>query len=205
VDDNVPYLDPAPPHWAATGLAYIVVAVVALAALTSITVHIPATLSTDFVLTPCSGDLLAHQLETGAAFIDKADLAAEVTCAGEKLQAKLSVPEAGSGRLRPGQRVVLLYEAFPYGRYGPRYGTVRWLGTATANGAQRRIIHGFADIDDPIIVVDGQPRPLRAGMGGSAKIVLERRPLIDFALHPLHQFKESFAAPRGRTGREQRS
>jgi hypothetical protein len=99
----------------------------------------------------------------------------------------------------------LLYEAFPYGRYGPRYATVRWLGTTVPNGAQVRVFHGFADLDEQIIVVDGYPRSLRAGMGGTAKIVLGRRALVDFALHPLRQFKQSFAAPPAPTHREQRS
>jgi hypothetical protein len=205
MNDNVPYLDSTPPHWAANGLAYVVIAGVALLVLISITVRVPETLSTEFVLTRCSGDFLARQLETGTALIEQADLAAELACAGEKLQAKLAVPEAGSGRLRPGQRVVLLYEAFPYGRYGPRYGTVRWLGTALTNGARFRAFHGFADLDEQIIIVDGYRRPLRPGMSGTAKIVLDRRPLVDFALYPLRQFKQSLAAPLERTGREQRS
>jgi membrane fusion protein len=201
VDDNAPYLDPTPPHWVASGLAYIVIGIAALATVGLVAVRVPETLSSGFVLTRCSGDLLARQLETGAAFIDQPDLAAELACAGKKLQAKLALPDTDSGRLRPGQRVILLYDAFPYGRYGPRYGTVRWLGTAMTDEAQSRPI-GFADLHEQFVVVGGEPRPLRTGMRGSAKIVLDRRPLIDFALRPLRQFRESFTAPGERAGRE---
>jgi membrane fusion protein len=202
METAVPYLDSTPPHWAANGLAYVIVAIAAFAALGSVTVGIPETLSTSFVLTPCSGALLARQIEAGEAFIDESDLTAELACAGEKLQAKLALPEAESGRLRPGQRVILLYEAFPYGRYGARYGTLRWVGAAVVDGAQRRAVHGFADIDEQTILVDGRLRPLRAGMSGGAKVLLDRRPLVAFALDPLRQLKQSFAAPPDRPPRQ---
>ena len=195
MDEEVSFLETRPPHWAANGLAYLVIAVVALAAVAAVAVQVPETISSPFVLVPCSGALLRQQVEASEAYIDEGDLPSELACAGEKLQAKLILPESGSARIQPGQGVTLLYDAFPYGRYGVRYGTVRWVSSTAAHSQNSRSFYAFADIDDKTIKVDGRPRPLHAGMGSTARIVLGKRPLISYALDPLRQLKESFAEP----------
>jgi len=206
LEDNPPFLDPKPPHWAANGLAYLVILVVALAAVAAVAVQVPETVSGPFLLTPCSGTLLRQQVKASEAFVEQGDLPSELACAGEKLQAKLSLPESGSARVRPGQGVKLLYDAFPYGRYGVRYGTVRWVSFAGVDDAQNsRSVHAFADLEDKAIMVDGLPRPLRAGMRGTARIVLGQRSLISYAFEPLRQLRESFAEPPQRPAREKPS
>jgi adhesin transport system membrane fusion protein len=204
-EDTPPFFDPTPPHWAANGLAYLVIAVVAIATMAAVVVQVPETLSSPFILTPCSGALLRRQIEASDAYAVEGDLPSELACAGEKLQAKLTLPESGSVRIRPGQVATLLYDAFPYGLYGVRYGTIRWAGSAVVDSQNSRNFHAFADIDDKTILVDGQPRPLRAGMRGTAKIVLGKRSLISYAFEPLRQLKESFAEPPERPAREKPS
>jgi len=204
-DDTPPFLDLTPPHWAANGLAYLVIALVALAGVAAVAVKVPETVSSPFLLAPCSGMLLRQQLERSEAFIDEGDLPSALTCAGERLQAKLTLREAGSARVQPGQGVTLLYDAFPYGRYGVRYGTVRWVSSEGVGAQDGRSFYAFADIEDEAIMVDGHPRPLRAGMRGTAKVVIGKRPLISYALEPLRQLKESFAEPPQRPAKEKRS
>lgn len=205
-EDNPPFLDSEPPHWAANGLAYLVILVVALASVAAVAVQVPETVSSPFVLTPCSGTLLRQQVKASEVFVEQGDLPSELACAGEKLQAKLTLPESGSARVRPGQGVKLLYDAFPYGRYGVRYGTVRWVSFAAVDDSKNsRSFHAFADLDDKAIMVDGQPRPLRAGMRGTAKIVLGKRSLITYAFEPLRQLRESFAEPPRRPASEKPS
>jgi len=204
-EDNPPFLDPRPPHWAANSLAYLVILVVALATIAAVAVQVPETVSSPFLLTPCSGTLLRQQVEASEAFVDEGDLPSELACAGEKLQAKLTLPESGSARVRPGQGVTLLYDAFPYGRYGVRYGTVRWVSSAGIESQNGRSFHAFVDTDDKAITVDGRPRPLRAGMRGTAKIVLGKRSLITYAFEPLRQLRESFAEPPQRPAGEKPS
>jgi multidrug efflux pump subunit AcrA (membrane-fusion protein) len=155
------------------------------------------------VLAPCSGTLLRQQVKAAEAFVNEGDLLSELACAGEKLQAELMVPQSGAARLRIGQGVKLLYDAFPFGRYGVRYGTVRWVSPASVSSDNGRGFHALADIEDEAIMVDGQPRPLRAGMRGTAQIVLGRRSLISYAFEPLRQLKESFAEPPPRPTKEQ--
>jgi len=154
------------------------------------------------VLAPCSGTIFKLQIKAADAFVNAGDLLSELACAGERLQADLTVPQAGTARVRAGQGIKLLYDAFPYGRYGVRYGTVRWIGPASAGSENNTGFHAFADIEDEAIIVDGQPRPLRAGMRGTAKIVLGKRSLITYAFEPLRQLRESFAEPPQRPAKD---
>ena len=204
-EDTPPFLDSTPPHWAANGLAYLVIAVVALATVAAVAVQVPETVSSPFVLAPCSGTLLRQQVKALEALVKEGDLPSELGCPGGKLQAVLTVPQLGTARVRPGLGVKLLYDAFPYGRYGVRYGTLRWMSPASVDSENGRDFHAFADIEDEAIMVDGQPQPLRPGMRGTAKIVFGKRSLISFAFEPLRQLKESFAEPPQRPSREKPS
>lgn len=205
MDEEVPFLDTRPPHWAANGLAYLVMAVVAIATMAVVVVQVPETVSSPFVLAPCSGSLLRQQAKALEAFVEEGDLPAELACPGATLQAVLTVPQSGTARVRPGRGVKLLYDAFPYGRYGIRYGTVRWVSPASVDAENNPGFHAFADIEDEAIMVDGQPLPLRAGMRGTAKIVIGRRSLMSYAFEPLRQLRESFAEPPQRPAREKPS
>jgi membrane fusion protein len=145
------------------------------------------------VFAPCPGTILRLHIKAAEAYVNEGDLLGELACAGDRLQAELTVPQAGAARVRPGHGVKLLYDAFPYQRYGVRYGTVRWISPATISSQNGAGFRGFADVEDEAIVVDGQPRPLRAGMRGTAKVVVGRRSLITYAFEPLRQLKESFS------------
>ena len=204
-EDTPPFLDPTPPHWAANGLAYLVIAVVAIATVAAVVVQVPETVSSPFVLAPCSGSLLRQHVKALEALVNEGDLPSELACPGAKLQAVLTVPQSGTARVLPGRGIKLLYDAFPYGRYGIRYGTVRWVSPASVDAENNPGFHAFADIEDEAIMVDGQPLPLRAGMRGTAKIVLGKRSLISYAFEPLRQLKESFAEPPQQPAREKPS
>ena len=142
---------------------------------------------------PCAGTLLRVRVNAPGAFVREGDILGEVACQGSKLQGELMVPEAGVPLVQRGQGVKLRFDAFPYQRYGVRFGTVRWLGpsgvTAQDSGAFRAIV----DLGDSTIRVRGKQRPLLPGMGGQADIVVGRRSLVSYAFEPLRALKESFA------------
>jgi membrane fusion protein len=142
---------------------------------------------------PCAGAILRLRVKSPGAFVPEGEVLCELACAGERLQAELTVPQSGVGRLKPGQGVKLLYDAFPYQRYGVRYGTGRWVSPASAMSADGSVFHAFVDIAEEAILVEGQPRPLKTGMRGAAKIVVGRRPVLAYAFEPLRQLKESIA------------
>ncbi len=172
------FLDTDPPHWVARGLAGVLILLFATALIASIAIRIPEAVSGRFTLVPAATD------------------SARTASAG-RLQGELQVPESGLARLRPGLGVKLLYDAFPYQRYGVRYGTVRWVGLDSVGeivaGREHGAFRALIDLADTAIRVDGQPRALLAGMGGEARVVVGRRSLASYALEPIHQLRESVA------------
>jgi biotin carboxyl carrier protein len=144
------------------------------------------------VTAPCAGTVLTLAVKGVGAYVHDGDVLGELACSGERLEAELLVPESGIGRIKPGQGVKLLYDAFPYERYGVKYGTVRWVSPSSVESAQGRRFRALADIDTESVRVDNQPRRLVAGMGGTARVVVGRRSIISAAFAPLRQLQEAF-------------
>ncbi|HSB26473.1 MAG TPA: HlyD family efflux transporter periplasmic adaptor subunit [Pyrinomonadaceae bacterium] len=138
---------------------------------------------------PCAGTILRMYIKDSGAVLHEGETVADLVCEGESLQAELSIPENGLGKLKSGQGVKLKYDAFPYQRYGVKYGTVAWLSPA-ADGATFRAHVSLTERD---VFVQGQAQPLIAGMSGKAEIVVGNRSLIEFVLEPLRQLKENYA------------
>jgi membrane fusion protein len=129
------------------------------------------------------------------------DVVAEVVCTGERLEAQLVLPQRRLALVRPGQTVKLLYEAFPYERFGARYATLRWVSPVSTAGASETTFRALADLDEDAVVVQGQRRPLLPGMAGTAAVIVGRRSLASYAFAPLRQIREAFAtAPPRRSG-----
>ena len=140
---------------------------------------------------PCAGTILRLHVKNGGAVLGEGEAVAEMVCAGETLQAQLRVPEAGVGKLRIGQGVKLKYDAFPYQRYGVRYGKVAWLSPAAVETKEGAQFKAQVEIADAGMLAQGQSRPLRAGMSGKAEIVIGSRSLIEYVFEPLRQLKEN--------------
>lgn len=147
-----------------------------------------------FVLTaPCAGTLLRLRVNAAGAVVREGDTLAEVACQGAPLQGELVLPQAGVPLVQKGQGVKLRFDAFPYQRYGVRFGTVRWLGPAGLSAQDSGAFRAIVDLSESSIRVRGKMRPLLPGMGGQADIVVGRRSLVSYAFEPLRALKESFA------------
>jgi len=109
------------------------------------------------------------------------------------LQALLFVPTRAIGFIRPGQKVRLLYEAFPFQRFGTYSGKVvsvsKTILSESDVGApvqlQEPAYKVVAALDRPDVDANGQKIPLQAGMLLRADILLERRELVRWLLDPL--------------------
>jgi multidrug efflux pump subunit AcrA (membrane-fusion protein) len=147
---------------------------------------------TQFITTaPCSGTLVKLHVKTTQALVSEGEILCEIACAGERLQAELQIPQAGAGRVKTGQPVKLLYDAFPYQQFGVKFANLRWISPTTSTADFRAL----ADLDDESINVLGQPAPLKAGMGGRAEVVIAKRSLISIAFDPIRQLRENMASP----------
>jgi multidrug efflux pump subunit AcrA (membrane-fusion protein) len=144
---------------------------------------------------PCAGAVLRLAVNAPGAVVQDGDVLAELACAGEQLQAEVSVAPSGAGRIAPGQVVRLLYDAFPYQRYGIKRGTVRWVSPASVIVKDRPVFRVLVDIEEHAVRVKGETRALMAGMGGRADVVVGRRSLVSYAFEPIRMLRESLADP----------
>lgn len=150
---------------------------------------------------PCAGTVLQLRVSTTGAVVQEGDVLSDVACSGQLLQAELAVPPGAVARLRAGQGVKMLYDAFPYQRYGVRHGRVRWVSPAAITGPTGvTSFRALVDLEDEGIQVDGQVRPYLPGMGGEVRVIVGRRSLVSYAFEPIRQLRESMAeAPSGET------
>jgi membrane fusion protein len=140
---------------------------------------------------PYAGTILRLHVKNSGAVLHEGETVAELVNVGERLHAELKVPEAGMGKLKAGQGVKLKYDAFPYQRYGVKYGQVAWLSPATVESKEGASFRAHVEISQGELFIQGQSRPLSAGMSGKAEIVIGKRSLIEYIFEPLRQLKEN--------------
>jgi multidrug efflux pump subunit AcrA (membrane-fusion protein) len=147
------------------------------------------------VSAPCAGSVLRLRVKSAGAFVRTGDVLCELAGSGDRLEAELTVPPVGAGRIAVQQTVKLYYDAFPYQRHGVKYGTIRWVSPAGTGDNDHHDFRALAGCRDEKYIVDGQERKLRAGMCGRAEILVGRHALISYAFEPLRQLKESMDGP----------
>ena len=141
---------------------------------------------------PIDGRVANVQVKVGQAADPKKPLL-DILPLESPLQAVLFVPTRAIGFIRPGQNVRLLYEAFPYQRFGTYSGKVASVSetilaeTDAGSPVQLRepAYKVVAALDRPDVDANGQKVPLQAGMLLRADILLERRELVRWLLDPI--------------------
>lgn len=112
---------------------------------------------------------------------------------GSELQAHLLVPSRASGFLEMGQEVRLRYDAFPYQRFGFGEGRVTGISRTTYAPGQlaapvpfeQSVYRVAVRLDAQTVEAYGAEHPLQPGMTIQGDLVLDRRPLLAWALDPL--------------------
>ena len=105
------------------------------------------------------------------------------------LRARLVVSEAGLPKLAVGQRVRLFVDAFPYQRYGVVNAKLDWVSPSAVTSSEGLHFIALASLDNS--ESRRRPLPLRAGMGGQARIVVGQRTMIEYAFEPIRQLREN--------------
>ncbi len=113
--------------------------------------------------------------------------------AGGELQAELYVPTRAVGFIKQGQETQLLYDAFPYQRFGTFPGTVDRISNAIvrpedAPGPLRITEPAYrvrVKLPHQRVQVAGEEIPLQPGMVLRANIILERQALIAWVIAPV--------------------
>lgn len=104
--------------------------------------------------------------------------------------AELYVPTGAAGFLSPGQEVRLAIEAYPYQRYGTIQGRIASISRAAVarpapNGGTTPVFLVTVRLARSGISIAGRSQPLLPGMTLSARIVTERRSLIEWLFEPI--------------------
>jgi membrane fusion protein len=118
--------------------------------------------------------------------------------AGSTLQAELLVPSRAIGFVEPGSRVVLRYQAFPYQKFGQKYGRVTDISRSALSPADIVALVGKQPqqpdslyrvqvaLDSQNILAYGKEEPMKPGMALDADILMDRRRLIEWVFEPLY-------------------
>jgi membrane fusion protein len=144
------------------------------------------------IVSRVTGRVTALQARLGQ-HVDSSRPLMAITPQGSWLQAELYVPSKAIAFAKAGQRVRLLYDAFPYQQFGSSLGTVREISATVLRPDE---IGAPIKLEEPayrvLVVPDkafvrayGVNVPLRSGMALSADLVLEERSFLRLLLDPL--------------------
>ena len=144
------------------------------------------------VRAPISGRVSLLQANVGQT-VDPRRLEMEIVPANAVLQAVLLVPARAIGFVRAGQVVRLLYDAFPYQKYGTYTGHITQVSQTLLTGTE---ISGPVAVKEPVyrvvvaldkkeIKTADRTIPLEPDMLLRANIVLDRRTIMDWILSPV--------------------
>jgi membrane fusion protein len=114
-----------------------------------------------------------------------------------QLQARIMVSSRAIGFIRPGQKVVLRYQAFPFQKFGQQYGKVvdvsrvalspQEVATLTGNNnVQEQHYRVVVELDKQQINVYGRNEKLRPGSALEADFLIDNRRLYEWVLEPLY-------------------
>lgn len=126
---------------------------------------------------------------------------------GSKLQAQLLVPSNAIGFVRDGSPVVLRYQAYPYQKFGQKYGHVVQISRSALSPAEAALLLGqntsvplyrvLVAPDSQTIYAYGKTEHLKPGMALNADILLDRRSLWQYVFEPLYGLRQQFASRHG--------
>lgn len=152
--------------------------------------------SRSYVITaPVAGRVSALQVMRGSTISGQTPLMS-IVADGSRLVAELYAPSRAIGFARVGQDVRLMYDAFPYQRFGSFPGRIIAIShtvlapnevDAPIQGQLREPVYRVrVALGDQAITAFGQRVPLQPGMTLAANLVLDRRTFLDWLLEPIN-------------------
>lgn len=150
--------------------------------------------SSDLVVASVEGKVLAIPVDEGQTLSPGATIAI-VEPLNASLEAELYVPSRAVGFVRPGDDVHLMYQAFPFEKFGIANAKVMELSrtilapsevSMPASGIQQPVFRVRAALDRQTIQAYGQAVPLQPGMLLTGEIVFDRRSLVEWLFDPIY-------------------
>jgi membrane fusion protein len=141
---------------------------------------------------PTAGRVSTLQSTVGQ-FVDTRRLQLEIVPGESALTAELFVPARAIGFIAPGQTVRILYDAFPYQKFGTYGGRVTRIAQTILTGSdaagpvalREPAYRVTVALDRPDVEAYGRRIPLQPDMLLKADIILSKRSLASWFLEPL--------------------
>jgi membrane fusion protein len=150
------------------------------------------------VIAPTAGTVTAVAVEVGKPVSTDSTMTTLLP-AGSELEAEIYAPSRAVGFVKPGMKVLLRYQAYPYQKFGQYEAVVNEVA-GTSMSVQELTLPGAAisvgQTSEPLyrirlklkqqsVLVYGNPVDLKPGMLLDASIILEHRRLYEWVLEPL--------------------
>ena len=148
------------------------------------------------IVAPYDGTVTAIQAESGTNAQASIPLMSVVPV-GSILQASLYGSSRAVGFVKPGQKVSLRYQAYPYQKFGAYTGTVSNVSHSAINPSElpqqlsglyspnEALYRINIKLDSQTAIAYGQPVPLQPGMQLEADVITDTRSLIEWVFDPL--------------------
>lgn len=154
------------------------------------------------IIAATAGRVTALQASVGQS-IDPQRPLMTITPVDASLVADLFVPSRAIGFIERGRPVRLLFEAFPYQRFGPSFGRVTSISATVltpgeinaAAPIQEPVYRVVAALDRQTLYAFGREHTLVSGMALTADVVLEERSFADWLLEPLYAVRRRAEGP----------
>jgi membrane fusion protein len=150
------------------------------------------------ITAPQAGTATAVIAEVGQS-VDGSRPLVSIVPLGASLRADLYAPSRAIGFVRPGDKVLIRYQAYPYQKFGHQQGTVETVAKTTLptnelNGlpnpqggnASESLYRVTVKLAAQTVNAYGKPQSLQAGMLLDADVLQEKRHLYEWVLEPLY-------------------
>lgn len=145
----------------------------------------------DLILAPESGVVTQVLVNTPGQVVNKGQTLATIAPASTPIVAEALILDKDVGLLKPGQKVKLKFEAFPFQDYGIQHGYLRQISPdAMGDELSGIAFKGIIDLERTTLQVHGEEKAFRFGMKGTAEIITDRQSILMLALKPLRQLRE---------------
>lgn len=155
---------------------------------------------------PLAGSISALLVKSGQSVTQNETLLTLLP-SGAQLIAQLLLPSKAIGFIKPGNRVILRYQAYPYQKFGQYYGYVDTISHNALTPKERSGLTGslskqpmsrvFVTLNQQYIKVYGQRQKLKAGMAINADFLLNHRNLIEWVFEPLLSMEKAISITGG--------
>jgi len=144
------------------------------------------------IRSPYDGVIISMDQRTVGSFVQQGQVLCQLAPKDAKPRARMTLNEAGLPKLTVAQRVRYFFEAYPYQRYGTITGKLDWISPSAVTTSDGSHFTALGSLDRyDVSARAGKVLPLRVGMKGDAHIIVGGRTLIEYALEPIHQLRES--------------